>query len=71
MSKSLTELRAERPQARAERSHTICLRPDLYAQMQALSEERDVLAAEQRAKESGDTPKKMAEGVDPTAHGVG
>lgn len=60
MSKSLADLRADKPTARPERSLTVCLRPDLVARVQALTSELANLPEPERPK-----VRKMAEASTP------
>lgn len=67
MSKSLAELRAEKPQSRPERSLTVCLRPDLVAEVQALTEELSSLPVD-AVLEDGERqgpPRRVGEGENP------
>lgn len=51
MSKTLADLRSAKPQSRPERSLTLCLRPDIVAEVMALTEHLDTLATTPPAPE--------------------
>jgi len=68
---SLSELRKDpRPARRAERALTICLAPDLVAEVQALTEELGTLAVSGLRSDDPDEsgpPSRMGDGEDPRA----
>lgn len=68
---SLSELRKDpRPARRAERALTICLAPDLVAEVQALTDELGSLAVagiRSRDPEEPGPPSRMGDGEDPRA----
>lgn len=66
MSKSLADLRAQRPQSRPERSLTVCLAPHLVAEVQQLTEESTRLKPLE-ADESDTAPRRMGQGEHPRA----
>lgn len=63
MSKPLAELRANPPKAHIERSYTVCLRPDLLAEVQALTDELANMSQSGGEDEPG--PPKRAGGPSP------
>jgi hypothetical protein len=72
MSRTLADLRASKPASRPERSLTVCLRPELVAEVQALTSELESLPVPPRSVESDDEerdgrPKRQGEGRDPRA----
>lgn len=62
MSKSLADLRANPPKSRPERSVTICLKPHLVAEVQALTEELNNLPAAQILDPEGEKGPKPRQG---------
>lgn len=62
MSKSLADLRANRPNRVAESSTTVCLAPDLIARMQELGEELGNLTVAPAADEESDGPPRRLSG---------
>lgn len=67
MSKSLADLRANPPQARPERSTSVCLKPDIVAEIQSLTSEFAGLGLPTRRRdpEKSERPRRIAEGPPP------
>lgn len=72
MSKTLAELRADRPKRLAESSITVCLAPDLVAEIQSLGEELNNLtvgiAPDEESEQQG-PPKRMVGPKEPPRAG--
>lgn len=69
MSKTLAELRAAKPVARPERALTICLAPNIVAEVQSLTEELASLAPE-TDPETPAPPKRIGEGQPPRSREI-
>lgn len=70
MSKTIAEIRAAKRVARPERTLTICLAPDLVAEVQALVEELETLDISDQLDSDGrpeGPPSRMGDGDDPRA----
>lgn len=68
MAKSLADLRAAPPQSRPERSVTLCLAPQLIAEVQSLSEELNSL--QRVPQEDGGPPRRAVDPEDLRATGI-
>lgn len=70
MPKSLAELRAQKPDALAERAYTLCLAPHLVAEVQMLTEELSELPDPTIEGHDGErvaAPRRLGEGPNPRA----
>ena len=72
MSKTLAELRAAKPVARAERAMTVCLAPNIVAEVQSLTEELVAIGSAETADAEAPAgpPKRVGEGAPPRAREI-